>query len=129
MDYTSGAMRNVTQADFKARNHAAMAKGTRCNQLAQRVVLELRELALRVGRLERGVEDHAAPVVPQVRDERRVVVGEVEVGIFALDDQLPTLLRQEAVRDGVVVRAEDDPELARNSSVNWLYVSWTTALT
>ena len=41
MDYTSGAMRNVTQADFKARNHAAMAKGTRCNQLAQYVVFEV----------------------------------------------------------------------------------------
>jgi alpha-glucosidase len=41
MDYTSGAMRNVTQADFKARNHATMAKGTRCNQLAQYVVFEV----------------------------------------------------------------------------------------
>ena len=41
MDYTSGAMRNVTQADFKARNHAPMAKGTRCNQLAQYVVFEV----------------------------------------------------------------------------------------
>jgi alpha-glucosidase len=41
MDYTSGAMRNVTQADFKARNHATMAKGTRVNQLAQYVVFEV----------------------------------------------------------------------------------------
>jgi alpha-glucosidase len=41
MDYTSGAMRNATQADFKARNHAPMAKGTRCNQLAQYVVFEV----------------------------------------------------------------------------------------
>lgn len=41
MDYTSGAMRNVTQADFKARNHAPMAKGTRCNQIAQYIVFEV----------------------------------------------------------------------------------------
>lgn len=41
MDYTSGAMRNTTQADFKARDHAPMAKGTRCHQLAQYVVFEV----------------------------------------------------------------------------------------
>ncbi len=40
MDYTSGAMINATQADFKARNHAPMSKGTRCHQLAQYVVFE-----------------------------------------------------------------------------------------
>jgi alpha-glucosidase len=38
VDYTSGSMRNATQADFVARNHAPMSKGTRCNQLAQYVV-------------------------------------------------------------------------------------------
>ncbi|HSC55181.1 MAG TPA: glycoside hydrolase family 97 protein [Phnomibacter sp.] len=38
MDYTPGAMRNVTQADYFARNNDPMAKGTRCNQLAQFVV-------------------------------------------------------------------------------------------
>jgi len=41
MDYTSGAMINATQADFKARNHAPMSKGTRCNQLAQYIVFEV----------------------------------------------------------------------------------------
>jgi alpha-glucosidase len=41
MDYTSGAMTNATQADFKARNHAPMSKGTRCHQLAQYVVFEV----------------------------------------------------------------------------------------
>lgn len=41
MDYTSGAMRNATQADFVARNHATMSKGTRCHQLAQYVVFEV----------------------------------------------------------------------------------------
>ncbi len=41
MDYTSGAMTNATQADFKARNHAPMSKGTRCNQLAQYIVFEV----------------------------------------------------------------------------------------
>ncbi|MBN2807460.1 MAG: glycoside hydrolase family 97 protein [Prolixibacteraceae bacterium] len=41
MDYTSGAMRNATEADFFPRNHAAMAKGTRCNQIAQYVVFEV----------------------------------------------------------------------------------------
>lgn len=40
MDYTSGAMINATQADFKARNHAPMSKGTRCHQLAQYVIFE-----------------------------------------------------------------------------------------
>jgi alpha-glucosidase len=41
MDYTSGAMINATQADFKARNHAPMSKGTRCHQLAQYIVFEV----------------------------------------------------------------------------------------
>lgn len=41
VDYTSGAMINVTQANFKARNHAPMSKGTRCHQLAQYVVFEV----------------------------------------------------------------------------------------
>ncbi|HKK82023.1 MAG TPA: glycoside hydrolase family 97 catalytic domain-containing protein, partial [Prolixibacteraceae bacterium] len=41
MDYTSGSMRNVTNADFCARNHAPMSKGTRCNQIAQFVVFEV----------------------------------------------------------------------------------------
>jgi alpha-glucosidase len=41
MDYTSGSMRNVTDADFCARNHAPMSKGTRCNQIAQYVVFEV----------------------------------------------------------------------------------------
>jgi len=41
MDYTSGSMRNVTQADFVARDHAPLTKGTRCNQLAQYVVFEV----------------------------------------------------------------------------------------
>jgi alpha-glucosidase len=41
MDYTSGAMTNASQADFKARNHAPMSKGTRCNQIAQYVVFEV----------------------------------------------------------------------------------------
>lgn len=40
MDYTPGAMTNATQADFKARNHAPMSKGTRCHQLAEYVVFE-----------------------------------------------------------------------------------------
>jgi len=41
MDYTSGAMRNATEADFFPRNHATMAKGTRCNQLAQYIIFEV----------------------------------------------------------------------------------------
>lgn len=40
MDYTSGALTNVTQANFKARNHAPMSKGTRCHQLAMYVIFE-----------------------------------------------------------------------------------------
>lgn len=41
MDYTSGAMRNASEADFSPRNHATMSKGTRCHQLAQYVVFEV----------------------------------------------------------------------------------------
>jgi alpha-glucosidase len=40
MDYTPGAMTNATQADYKARHHAPMSKGTRCHQLAEYVVFE-----------------------------------------------------------------------------------------
>lgn len=38
MDYTPGAMRNATQEDFRNINNNPMAKGTRCNQLAEYVV-------------------------------------------------------------------------------------------
>jgi alpha-glucosidase len=38
MDYTPGAMRNATQEDFRNVNNNPMAKGTRCNQLAEYVV-------------------------------------------------------------------------------------------
>jgi len=41
MDYTSGSMRNVSEADFFPRNHAPLTKGTRCNQMAQFVVFEV----------------------------------------------------------------------------------------
>ncbi|GAB3641023.1 glycoside hydrolase family 97 protein [Spirosoma arcticum] len=40
MDYTSGAFRNVNQANFRPINNLPLAKGTRCNQLAQFVVFE-----------------------------------------------------------------------------------------
>jgi alpha-glucosidase len=38
MDYTPGAMRNATEATFRPINDNPMAKGTRCNQLAEYVV-------------------------------------------------------------------------------------------
>src|SRR5665213_912464 len=38
MDYTPGAMRNATQANFRPINDKPMAKGTRCNQIAEYVV-------------------------------------------------------------------------------------------
>jgi alpha-glucosidase len=38
MDYTPGAFRNATQAVYRPVNDNPMAKGTRCNQLAQYVV-------------------------------------------------------------------------------------------
>lgn len=38
MDYTPGAMRNATQATFRPINDNPMAKGTRCNQLAEYIV-------------------------------------------------------------------------------------------
>jgi alpha-glucosidase len=41
MDYTSGAMRNSNQANFRAINSMPMSKGTRVHQLAQYVVFEV----------------------------------------------------------------------------------------
>lgn len=38
MDYTPGAMRNATEADFKTSNSTTMAQGTRCHQLGMYVV-------------------------------------------------------------------------------------------
>jgi alpha-glucosidase len=38
MDYTPGAFRNATQAIFRPINDNPMAKGTRCNQLAEYVI-------------------------------------------------------------------------------------------
>jgi alpha-glucosidase len=40
MDYTPGAMRNATRANFKPVNSAPMSQGTRCQQLAMYVVYE-----------------------------------------------------------------------------------------
>lgn len=38
IDYTPGAFRNATEADFRPINDNPMAKGTRCNQLAEYIV-------------------------------------------------------------------------------------------
>jgi len=38
MDYTPGAFRNATEANFRPVNGNPMAKGTRCNQLAEYIV-------------------------------------------------------------------------------------------
>ena len=40
MDYTPGAMRNSTEADYRVVPDNPMSKGTRCNQLAMYVVFE-----------------------------------------------------------------------------------------
>src|SRR5208283_366210 len=40
MDYTPGAMRNATRANFRPINSNPMSQGTRCNQLAMYVVFE-----------------------------------------------------------------------------------------
>jgi alpha-glucosidase len=40
MDYTPGAMRNSTQANFRPINSMPMSQGTRCHQLAMYVVFE-----------------------------------------------------------------------------------------
>lgn len=40
MDYTPGAMRNVTKADFRPSNSMPMSQGTRCHQLAMYIVYE-----------------------------------------------------------------------------------------
>jgi alpha-glucosidase len=40
MDYTPGAMRNATQADYRVVPDNPMSKGTRCNQLAMYVIFE-----------------------------------------------------------------------------------------
>jgi len=40
MDYTPGAMRNASRADFRPSNSLPMSQGTRCHQLAMYVVFE-----------------------------------------------------------------------------------------
>lgn len=40
MDYTPGAMRNSSEANFRTINSDPMSKGTRCHQLAQYVIFE-----------------------------------------------------------------------------------------
>jgi alpha-glucosidase len=40
MDYTPGAMRNATKAEFRPNNAKPMSQGTRCHQLAMYVVFE-----------------------------------------------------------------------------------------
>lgn len=40
MDYTQGAMRNATKANYRAVNSEAMSQGTRCRQLAEYVIFE-----------------------------------------------------------------------------------------
>jgi len=40
MDYTPGAMRNATRADFRPSNSMPMSQGTRCHQLGMYVVFE-----------------------------------------------------------------------------------------
>ncbi len=40
MDYTPGAMRNVTKADFRPSNSMPVSQGTRCHQLGMYVVYE-----------------------------------------------------------------------------------------
>jgi alpha-glucosidase len=40
MDYTPGAMRNATKADFRPSGSLPMSQGTRCHQLAMYVVFE-----------------------------------------------------------------------------------------
>jgi len=40
MDYTPGAMRNATKADFRPSNSMPMSQGTRCHQLGMYVVYE-----------------------------------------------------------------------------------------
>ncbi|GAB3637303.1 glycoside hydrolase family 97 protein [Hymenobacter arcticus] len=41
MDYTPGAMRNATRAEFRPNNSKPMSQGTRCHQLATYVVFEM----------------------------------------------------------------------------------------
>ncbi|MDM8159984.1 glycoside hydrolase family 97 protein [Labilibaculum sp. K2S] len=40
MDYTPGAMRNATRADFRPSNSMPMSQGTRCHQLGMYVIFE-----------------------------------------------------------------------------------------
>ena len=40
LDYTPGAMRNATKADFRPSNSLPMSQGTRCHQLAMYIVYE-----------------------------------------------------------------------------------------
>lgn len=80
MDYTQGAMRNATRANFRAVNDEAMSQGTRCRQLAEYVVFDsplnmLCDSPSNYMREPECVKFIAS--VPTVWDDSRAVNGEI----------------------------------------------------
>ncbi|MFA9390076.1 MAG: glycoside hydrolase family 97 protein [Prolixibacteraceae bacterium] len=80
MDYTSGALRNVSQADYFPRNHAPLSKGTRCNQMAQYIVFEVPVQMLSDSPVNYNKESETTffiTKIPSVFDETIPLGGEV----------------------------------------------------
>lgn len=80
MDYTPGAMRNATKANFRPNNSLPMSQGTRCHQLAMYTIFEapLQMLADNPTAYmkEQECTDYIAKV-PTVFDETVALAGEV----------------------------------------------------
>ena len=94
MDYTPGAMRNVTQDKFFPNNGAPMSKGTRCHQIAMYV-------------------DYHAPL-QMLSDSPSLYMQEQESTDFIV--QVPTVYDETVALDGVVGKYL---ALARRSGEQW----------
>ena len=80
MDYTQGAMRNASKANFRPVNSEPMSQGTRCRQLAEYVVFDAPLAMLCDSPSAYGREPECLRFisgVPTVWDETEVLAGEV----------------------------------------------------
>ena len=100
MDYTPGAMRNATRADFRPSNSMPMSQGTRCHQLGMYVVFE-------------------APL-QMMADSPTAYMKEQEVTTFI--SQIPTTFDETIALDGKV---GEYVALAREKGDKW-FVSGLT---
>lgn len=80
VDYTQGAMRNATKANYRSINNEAMSQGTRCRQLAEYVIFEspLNMLCDNPSNYMREEEcTKFIAAIPTVWDETMALNGEV----------------------------------------------------